>query len=102
MGKSMEACESRGLTSVGLPECVWSNFTMGCRAYPMALEFEILEYVGVDNPDVKHYIRQALDICGSYTNETLCNERCATGLAPPGLARAVHPHIVLSALVFIL
>lgn len=97
---SAEACQLRGRDS-GMPECVWFNATMGCKAYPMALEFEIMELVGINNADIHSRLRAVLDVCASEADETSCNARC--GDAPTqGIARSLQPHIVLSVLVLVL
>lgn len=64
-------------TSDGLPRCEWEKGT--CQPHPMALEFDMLQSLGVDHPDLLSRTKEAQQTCFSASSDP---QRCARLCAP--------------------
>lgn len=72
----VETCNEEQ-TSDGLPRCQWE--LGACQPHPMALEFDLLQSLGVDHPDLLRRTKEAQQTCFSASSDP---QRCARLCAP--------------------
>jgi len=86
---SMEACAELPLRSDGLMQCSWQGGR--CVANSIALEFDLVQMVGLGRPDILVQLRNAQSTCAPL-NQIECNH-CAPPIGPlqTGGAAAQRP-----------
>jgi hypothetical protein len=71
-----EMCNAKQV-STGLPRCEWKK--SACRPHPMALEFDMLQSLGVDHPDLLRRTKEAQEVCFAASSDL---QQCARLCAP--------------------